>query len=87
MAAGADPGAAARYRLMLENGVRTALARNGDANEERRSHRAGLITTSVIGINLVSKVTGDSNEIARLIDALTDLVSGWIHETDLSPSS
>lgn len=86
MAAGADPGAADRYREMLENGVRLALARTSGPDEEQQSHRAGLITASVIGINLVSKATGDRNEIGRLIDALTDLVSGWIQDGETNPS-
>ena len=85
MAAGSDPGAAARYRSMLENGVRTALERTGDRNEERRTARAGLITASVIGINLVSKATADPNEVGRLISALTDVVTSWTQEADPPP--
>lgn len=83
MAAGADPAAAARYRSMLEDGLRTALERTGDPDGERRSHRARLLTASVIGINLVSKATGDANEIGPLIDALTDLVTGWAARDEL----
>lgn len=78
MAAGADPGAAARYRTMLENGVLAALARTGEPDDEQRSHRAGLLATAVVGVNLVAKATGDANEIGRLIDSLTDLVMGWV---------
>lgn len=85
MAAGADPGAAARYRSMLEDGLRTALTRVDELNDEQRSHRAALVASSVIGVNLVSKATGDPNEIGRLIDAMTDLVKGWIEEADRSP--
>lgn len=84
MAAGADPGAAARYRSLLEDGLLAALARTDALNDEQQSHRAALIAASVIGINLVSKATGDPNEIGRLIDALTDLVNEWIHERDRS---
>ncbi|MEM9651341.1 MAG: TetR/AcrR family transcriptional regulator [Actinomycetota bacterium] len=80
MAAGTDPGAAARYRTMLEDGLRAALARAGDPDPERRSHRARLVTTSVIGINLVSKATGDPDEIGVHVDALVDLVSDWASE-------
>lgn len=87
MAAGADPGAAARYRSMLENGVRAALERTGEPDDDRRSHRAGLFATTVIGINLVSKATGDLDEIERLIDALADLVGSWIEDGDSDPSS
>lgn len=87
MAAGADPGAAARYRSMLEDGARAALARTSGPNDEQRSHRASLIATSVLGINLVSKATGDPNEIGRLIDALADLIRGWIQEEETDASS
>jgi len=87
MAPDADPEAADRYRSMLDNGVRAALGRAGDPNDEQRSHRAGLVSTSVIGINLVSKAKGDPNEIGRLIEALENLVGSWIpdRQTDLSP--
>lgn len=77
MAAGADPGAAARYRSLLEDGLLAALARTGDPDHERRAHRAALVAASVIGINLVSKATADPREIERLVDALTDLVVSW----------
>lgn len=83
MAAGADPAAAARYRAMLERGLLSALERTGDPDVERRSHRARLLTASVIGVNLVSKATGDANEVGPLIDALTDLVNGWAARDDL----
>ncbi|MGI9614622.1 MAG: TetR/AcrR family transcriptional regulator [Acidimicrobiales bacterium] len=81
MAAGADPVAAARYRTMLENGLLAALARTGELDDEQRSHRAGLLATAVVGVNLVAKATGDANEIGRLIDALTDLVAGWVRSS------
>lgn len=77
MAAGADPGAATRYRAMLEEGLRRALERTGDPDVERRSQRAGLLSTSVLGVNLVSKATGDQAEIARLVDAMIDEVRRW----------
>lgn len=82
MAASADPGAAARYRSLLEDGLRAALARTGDPDQARRSHRAALISSSVIGVNLVSKATADAAEIGRLIDALTDIVTTWNTEGD-----
>ena len=77
MAAGADPGAAQRYRAMLEQGLRRALARTGDPDAKRR---AGLLSTSVLGVNLVSKATGDPAEIARLVDAIADEVRRWRDE-------
>ena len=79
MAAGADPEAAQRYRSMLEDGILRALTRAGETDELRRAHRAGLLATSVIGVNLVSKTTGDPEEIGRLVDAMTDLVRSWQH--------
>lgn len=80
MAAGADPEAAQRYRGILEEGLRLALARTGDPDAARRSHRAGLLATSVLGVNLVSKLTADAVEIARLIDAMVDEVRHWQSE-------
>lgn len=77
MAAGADPGAAQRYRAMLEQGLRRALARTGDQDGKRRSRRTGLLSMSVLGVNLVSKATGDPAEIARLVDAIADEVRRW----------
>ena len=78
MAAGSDPEAAARYRQMLEVGVQRALTRAGDTDSERRNARAGLISSSVLGVNLVSKLTnGDSVEIDRLIVAMIDEVGRW----------
>ncbi len=85
MAAGADPGAAARYRALLEDGLRAALARTGTLDDEQQAHRAALVSASVIGINLISKATGDPNEIGRLIDALTDLVNEWTREAERPP--
>lgn len=77
MAAGADPEAAARYRSMLEQGARAALSRTSGTDEDLRSQRAALLATSVIGVNLVAKTSGDPDEIGRLIDALVSLVNGW----------
>ena len=78
MAAGADPAAAQRYRTMLEEGLRRALTRAGDDDDERRAHRASTISASVLGVNLVSKMSsGDATEIARLIDGMIDQVQRW----------
>lgn len=85
MAAGADPGAAARYRALLEDGLQAALTRTSTLDDEQRTHRAALISASVIGINLISKATGNPSEIGRLIDALTDLVNEWIRDAERPP--
>jgi len=78
MAAGADPGAAKRYREMLEEGVRRALQRAGDDDADRRAARAGMLSTSVLGVNLVSKTTGgDAAEIERLIVSMEHEVGRW----------
>lgn len=78
MAAGADPEAAKRYREMLEEGLRRALTRAGDTDPERRMARAGLLASSVLGVNLVSKTTGGDNaEIERLITAMVAEVERW----------
>ncbi|MEM7091755.1 MAG: TetR/AcrR family transcriptional regulator [Actinomycetota bacterium] len=78
MAAGADPRAAQRYREMLEEGLTAALARAGENDPQRRSDRAGMLATSVLGVNLVSKTTdGDAREIGRLVDAMIDEVGRW----------
>lgn len=78
MATGSDPEAAQRYRDLLEEGLRRALMRAGDSDPERRAARAGLLSTSVLGVNLVSKITrGDTNEIDRLIVAMIDEVERW----------
>ncbi len=80
MAAGADPDAATRYRSILEEGLRRALARTGDPDADRRADRAGLLATSVLGLNLVSKATADPTEIARLLDAMAAEVDRWRRE-------
>lgn len=77
MAAGVDPAAAVRYRTMMEEGLRQALARTGDEDVDRRQQRAGLLAASVLGVNLVSKATGDKTEIGRHIDAMEHEVRRW----------
>ena len=78
MAAGADPGAAQRYRSMLEEGLERALLRAGDDDAARRSTRAGLLSSSVLGVNLVSKTTGGQvDEINRLVDSMVGEVARW----------
>lgn len=74
MAAQTAPDAAARYRARIEDGLRAALGRAGDTRAEER---ASLLTASILGINLVSKMTADAAEIARHIDALGATIDGW----------
>ena len=78
MAAGAEPGAAQRYRDLLETGLQRALTRAGDDDADRRATRAGLLSTSVLGVNLVSKLTaGDTAEIDRLVVSMIEEVERW----------
>ncbi len=78
MASGADPEAALRYRGLLEEGMRRALQRSGETDEQRRNERAAHLTLGVLGVNLISKTTaGDVDEIGRHIDAMTSTVLGW----------
>ncbi len=77
MAAGVDPAAAVRYRTMMEDGLRQALSRTGDEDVDRREERAGLLAVSVLGVNLVSKATGDKAEIGRHVDAMEREVRRW----------
>ena len=77
MAAGVDPAAAARYRGLLEEGLRRAFRRTDDPDTDRQRQRAGLLAASVLGVNLVSKATGDPEEIGRHIDAMEHEVLCW----------
>lgn len=77
MAAGVDPAAAVRYRTMMEEGLGRALSRTGDEDVDRRQQRAGLLAASVLGVNLVSKATGDNAEIGRHVDAMEHEVRRW----------
>ena len=77
MAAGADPDAAARYRATMEEGLQRALTRAGNLDDERRLARAKLLASSVLGVNLVSKVTADPVEIATAVDAMEAEVRRW----------
>lgn len=74
MAAQTAPEAAARYRQRIEEGLVAALDRAGDPEP---AERASLLTASILGVNLVSKMTADPNEIARHIDAMIASVDGW----------
>lgn len=77
MAAGVDPAAADRYRTMMEEGLRRALDRTADQDQHRQEQRAGLLASSVLGVNLVSKATGNAEEIGRHIDAMEHEVRRW----------
>lgn len=82
MAAGADPAAAARYRNLMEEGLRRALSRTHDPDINQQKQRARLISASVLGVNLVSKTTGDPDEIGQHIDALEHEVRRWQNERE-----
>ena len=78
MASGADPEAAARYRGLLEDGMRRAIERTGETDQARRDERAALLTLGVLAVNLISKTTGgDADEIGRHLDAMTATVLDW----------
>ncbi len=80
MAAGADPAAARRYRDLLDAGLRSALERASDAGDIDASMveaRVSLLSAALLGINLVSKHTGDAAEVDRLVDATVAEVAGW----------
>ncbi len=77
MAAGVDPGAASRYRELLEDGLRRALGRTSDLDTARLEHRVDLLSAAVLGVNLVSKATGDAELISRQVDALDQEVRRW----------
>lgn len=85
MAAGSDPTAAKRYRELLGRGLRLALARTDDMNASRQGQRSELLSTSVLGVNLVSKMTADPAEIGRHVDALEHEVRRW-QTADPDPS-
>lgn len=74
MAAQTAPEAAAHYRQRIEGGLRLALERADDADA---NERASLLTASILGVNLVSKMTADPDEIARHVDAVVSTVEGW----------
>ena len=74
MATGSAPDAAARYRARLEAGLIAALTR---AQHPTPEHGAATLAAAVLGLNLVSKLTGDAAEINRLIDAMESTVHDW----------
>ncbi|MGI9646504.1 MAG: TetR/AcrR family transcriptional regulator [Ilumatobacteraceae bacterium] len=80
MAAASDPAAAQRYRDLLETGLRSALGRaaeEGSIQADTIDARAALLSTTVIGVNLISGHTGDNAEVARLVDGAADEVARW----------
>ena len=74
MAAGSAPEAAARYRRLLEAGLVAALTRAGHPDVDAG---AAMLSAVVLGVNLVSKVTADAEEIARVVDAMIATVQDW----------
>ena len=77
MATGSNPEAARRYMELLETGARAALSRSGSTDPAEIDRRAQLITSSVIGANLVSKTTGDRARVGELVSALAAEVEAW----------
>lgn len=89
MAAGSDPAAAKRYRELLEDGLRTALGRAAEAGSvpaESVEARAALLSTTVIGLNLISRHTGDNAEVARLIEGARAEVAAWVRVRRRGPT-
>lgn len=74
MAARAAPEAARRYRRALDSGLRVALARTEDPAADAH---AGVLSAVVLGVNLVSKSTGDTAEVDRLLGDLRSTVESW----------
>ena len=74
MAARAAPADALRYRTRLESGLAAALRR---AEHPDADAQAAMLMTAVLGVNLVSKMTGDAAEIGRVVDALIETVESW----------
>lgn len=80
MAAGSDPAAAQRYRSLLEDGLSAALHRAagaGDIDAATIEARVSLLSTTLIGINLISKHTGSPVEVDRLVDATVAEIARW----------
>lgn len=77
MAASPDKRPAEHYQQLLESGLRTALARSSDQQTPTTEHRVGLITSAVIGINLMSKSGRSADDLGRLIDSVITQVRDW----------
>ena len=80
MAAGSDPEAARRYRHLLDTGLRAALHRAADAeaiDPTTVDNRATLVSSAVIGINLISGHTGDNRQVDQLVAAAISEVTSW----------
>lgn len=80
MAAGSDPDAARRYRQLLDDGLRAALARAasaGSIDPNTVEPRSALVSAAVIGINVISGHTGDNDEVDRLATGAIGEVSSW----------
>lgn len=80
MAAASDPPAAQRYRDLLEDGLRAALERAAEAgaiSETSVENRVALLSAAVIGINLISRHTGDNDQVHRMIDGAIAELETW----------
>ncbi len=80
MAAGSDRDAAKRYREILDNGLRAALGRAADAGTIDPStidSRTALVSAAVIGINLISRHTGDNHQVDQLVTGAIVEITSW----------
>ena len=81
MATGANAKPAERYQRMLETGLFAALNRAGASTAATAKHRAGLISSAVIGINLMSSTGRSAAEIGTLVDSAIAEVRNWQAES------
>ncbi|MDH3683729.1 MAG: TetR/AcrR family transcriptional regulator [Acidimicrobiia bacterium] len=87
MAAGSDPDAARRYRELLDNGLRAALgraAKAGTIDSNTIESRASLVSAAVVGINLVSRHTGDNQQVDQLVTGAITEVTSWRRHSEAS---
>jgi len=78
MALGPNEEPAARYRQLLEAGLRHALSRCDSFDEAEVERRTQLLASSIIGANIVSKTSGgNAEELGRLINAIAAEVESW----------
>ena len=72
-----DPRPGERYRRVLREGLAAALGRADEIADDTVGRRAGLLASSVIGINLMSKAGSDVAELSLLVDAVISQVHDW----------
>ncbi len=80
MVGGALPEASARYREMLETGLRAALQRaaaSGAMPSERVEARLSLLEAAVLAANLVARQSGSADEVAAILDGAIGIIDDW----------